>query len=196
MFSKLDDNLIVKAQWLVRQVEIFTPLTRRFLGYTILLVNMLIGLFVLVILSYLVIGIIKAVVGTETELLAKIIVGTLVGLLFYIHVETYFVATEHLAKEQPANTLPYERIGRKRERLILFILFVVFWWAVMLIGSQAAKDGADYVVILLSYIIFEGGLVTRIVLEYLFCTTSLPPGEKEKRKQEKKAEQLTLQPSV
>lgn len=193
MFSSIDNFLISRMQWVVRQIELFSSIERRTVGYTLLACNLLFGFPVLMTVST---CFFKIIFGPnkfwfDAPVQAWILI--IFAVLLFVHVETYLVATKLLEKKTDFTSLPAEIITRIDVRESLFHLMAAYLFLFVMLGTIIAIFAKDtsplaYAVLLL---IMEGGLLIRITLEYLFCTTSLPPGEKERKIREREMKHLT-----
>jgi hypothetical protein len=170
MFSTIDSRVIGGLQWFVRQLELYTFLTRRMVLMALLLVVM--GLVVT-----------RTCVGIQlTGLMDPL--GSWIAFGFFATLP-YFLSVYDLAKGKSVyGFLPKEIVTRCFHRgmsagLVFGTLLFYLGWR----GFEI-RDQTDFLSYFCVKIIFWESIVFWLV-EYFLCTTSLPPGEKEKKKQER-----------
>jgi hypothetical protein len=170
MFSTIDSRVIGGLQWFVRQLELYTFLTRRMVLMALLLVVM--GLVVT-----------RTCVGIQlTGLMDPL--GSWITFGFFATLP-HFLSVYGLAKGKSVyGFLPKEIVTRYFSRamsaglMVGTLLFYLGWWRFEI------RDQADFLMYFCVKIIFWESIIFWLV-EYFLCTTSLPPGEKEKKKQER-----------
>ncbi len=187
MFSTLDNSLINLAQWIVRQLELFTPITRKVIG------NALLSFHATAIALCFCMGVDKGIqalrLGYHTHSSVFWSLFWIANFLFvfsFIEICFYKNATRIIRKKQKSGLLPEEILARKNKRILgiigLFIAFCPFVLPLLLLNEVILEA------LTLSVLVLANSL-----LEYFFCTTSLPPGEKEKKKVEREMKYLSLQ---
>ena len=179
MFSYIDNKLINCFQWFVRQVELFTILTRK---------EMFAFLFLLY--RYVLVGIFSS------ALLLCMLEDSLQDLPISIFGLFVAVRMYHLTKEgvrmfeqqQQAGVLPISILLRKCIRTLLWMVGSLLSFLVFSVSLREVDSDLG----ILLYFFLGVWIVIKIVIEYLLCTTSLPPGGKEKREQEKEMRNAVL----
>lgn len=181
MFYEIDNFQITWAQWLIRQLELYTKIERAsvFNFFLILSRNFIIGLSLTTVLC--------------SFLNFPVSILILAVLLIIAHFTDY-IFFKITSSTQQENTLPKEIITRKGARLITLICFV-FWILFLLpmLFIDILKSGVLYPNNLLALFVFAN-LFAKLALELLLCTTSLPPGEKQKKVAEKELREM--EPSI
>ena len=199
MFSTIDNYLIHLAQWVVRQLELYTSITRRHLLYFFIVPNALCCL-VDIAFIFNCLSLFLEPNNTSNKdflsvvtLLFILLIALLFILLLFMHTSTIISAIK-IAKNPIGNSmLPKEIINNywKRE-LYLLDLFVFFLSLFMLTQAEVTID--VQIIFYFCYLVIAC-LAFPLILEYFLCTTSLPPGEKEKRKIKKEIEKMVPQGS-
>lgn len=167
MFLRLDTYLITKMQWIVRQCELFTPYSRTMLGE-----------FLLKLFKYTCIFWVMAV-----PFMAAVRVITL---FFFLSATTSMVPlymilkkTFHEQSKRVSGMLPQEITTRYLARMLAIItsafITAIYAWILLL-------PGVAHPLLLLSIGLHIFVIIIITCFEYFLCTTSLPPGEKEKHK--------------
>ena len=176
MFSKIDNFLIILTQWCVRQIELYTSLNRK----TILLwiVNITkITVSVLVIVFILLLTFSPAV--------------SIIGLSSCYMIFKYMEMTLVNAKKQnTSDALPVEIINNKNLRISL-LLIIPF---AELLSFGLFLNNKDPLMVTFPLVVESKIFYVFLCIEYLLCTTSLPPGEKERRRIEKEISSLVPVP--
>lgn len=175
-FYKADITLIETAQWAVRQVELHTQVERRdiltFLTLTtkwLLIANFLVNLTLLL-------------------LEANLIFPSLINLvqIFFIF-GTYREHKNLILCTPKPGIIPIEILNRLLIRVVSILLlpFLVVGWVglVMVVDTLTPTT-----LILLSNTMV---LFIQLIIEYFLCTSSLPPGEKERKRQEKEMSNMS-----
>ena len=172
MFSSIDNACINLAQWLVRQVELFTPFTRKALStYFILFawVSLIasMGTYILLALKY---------PGVAVCFLAASLI--LRKFLWTVTMRVLIQQSWGLVTE----SLPKEIYSRTRARGYC-------WYGLFFIGPLGAMICVFFFQIpglaLPIQLIISFLSLSRLVPEYFLCTKSLPPGERAKSRQER-----------
>lgn len=165
MFSIIDSHLINFFQWIVRQLELFTLITRK----EVININLLLIKWLNIIWATLLV--VFSLIFPEFNLLFFVLV------CFPFHF-IYSLIKETHEKQVQGNFLPKEtlsRIGTRRFGLFVLVFFSAWsaWhnWSIEVNVMVAPFVCAFYFFLL--------------CVEYLLCTKSLPPGEKEKKKVER-----------
>lgn len=169
MFSTIDSFSIICFQWTVRQIELYTPITRKVIIALHTIVTK--GLFIFwIVLS---VRFLRSHFFSFTHPLTSLLVAAYFGAVVGALVKDLLDAVKISKEDNPPGVLPKEIKSRKKIRHYLVVNWVVqlvlpYWVApwVYLLAVQCAFLGL-------------------FCLEYLLCTTSLPPEEKERRKTEK-----------
>lgn len=169
MFTHLlrfDEDMIQWAQWMVRQIELYTSMSRKLVvkisfGFT---TSTLCILFV--------------VAG-----LAKFSDMALIFVFFYFLLCCLWLREQfyEFKKNTPQGQLPASISLRRISRFYC-------WWVALLwahVEIVALAELSLSFAQLLFFVCITSQLYMLLLQEYLLCTTSLPPGEKEKRKQER-----------
>ena len=166
MLNKIDNWLINSTQWLVRRTELSTHVTRKdIVTFFLLVLKWLI-------VAYFLLTIMEFTIGHYLS-------GTIGLINSSIYSMIQISMKENLQKEQKI-ALPSEIITRSGVRKF-FLLFVIV--SLPLIAHIAYIDHKEihYICAIILFCI----MFTLTILEYLLCTTSLPPGEKRRCEQEK-----------
>ncbi len=173
MFSFVDNRLINLAQWIVRQIELFTSYTRNEIGKVLLLIEK----------YYLVPAFIFTLLFSENFFgFFVLLIITLANKIMVKDQRKAFNAQ----KEKLNSVLPKEIHERIFERAFSLLLSSVFFF--MLLWSIASTKRFDLLSTMMYFSYF--GL---LFFEYFLCTTSLPPGEKKKEKVEREAKKMSPQ---
>ena len=191
MFSTIDNYLIHLAQWVVRQLELYTSITRRHLLYFFIVPNALCCL-VDIAFIFNCLSLFLEPNNTSNKGFLSVVALLFIMLLF-MHTSTIISAIK-IEKNPIGNSmLPKEIINNywKRE-LYLLDLFVFFLSLFMLTQAEVTID--VQIMFYFCYLVIAC-LAFPLILEYFLCTTSLPPGEKEKRKIKKEMEKMMPQGS-
>lgn len=186
MFSTIDNYLIHLAQWIVRQLELFTPITRKVIG------DALLSFHSATILLCFWAGVSHASKAISLSSNSSVFWSTLwITNAFFVvsFVEILFHkrAARIIKTKQKDGSLPCEILVRKKERFLsLLFLYILFCFSVifaLLPNNTISLEDFVFVVLI------SGDFL----LEYFFCTTSLPPGEKERKKVEREMRSMSLQ---
>ena len=125
---------------------------------------------------------------------AQHVLSLLVLLFFAIAcpfiLKKYKILIKIFRLQKVKETLPQEIMTRTLDRMSLFYLTIFTSTLYLTILSLPGENGLIIVVSCFAHVIM---LFLLLVFEYLLCTTTLPPGEKEKRKFERETRHLTLQ---
>lgn len=182
-FATIDIRLINCFQWALRQCELFTNLDRK----KLLNISMSVYKIALTILSLITVSRFMFrvnVVGVFTN-----IVFLLLSILIYLN---WLIL---IGKRTKSEALPEEIATRKKHRLLILIghtpLAFVFLSSALVLTLSQTGDIAEELMTF-DHLFFSILLFLHFPTEYLLCTTSLPPGEKERRKAEKEQRNMTL----
>lgn len=195
MFSKIDNSLIVSAQWIVRQFELYSSATRKSVGdkliktlTTLTLLGLATGA------TFAFIGFTKNHDPLEYLYYFGISFAFFIG--FFAQVILLRDGKRILNKEQKDSLLPEEIVTREYKRkmslyenLFLFPLFLITLFIQIIYSNDTLEIIKNSSVSGL----FFATVFNELALEYLFCTTSLPPGEKKRREQEKETRHMNPQ---
>lgn len=168
MFSSIDNKLINLAQWIVRQIELFTNMTRDDFCKRLLRVNR--SIHIAGVALVLILPMIENIVLSIMLLICFTLVSPYTVLKREVH-------RELLRTQQKTDVLPNEIYIRKEERRRVFILVVseilLFFLVVLPKNRELSPILVFCIIMILDFLTLS--------FEYLLCTTSLPPGEKERR---------------
>ncbi len=189
MFFTIDNKLILASQWTIRQIELYTPITRKNIGDMLLLTWKTTTMVFAVLISSL---LIMSVLSPSS--------------LVIDFLNLYFIVSQHkdlinkfVKSYSNKENLPDEIITRKYQRIFLLVLsFAIFLATIlgyiyyqiypeMLESRKAISDQVSSYYLIDIYAVF---FLLYYLTEYFLCTLSLPPGEKEKRKVEKEMRNL------
>lgn len=180
-FEKIDNYIIDMFQWVMRQIELFTTLTREDV------LNAALSLYKINLLIFASTSISRFIV--THDIVAPIINTTIlipsIALYFY-----WLILKEN--KPKPG-TLPKEIVTRKTKRsldLLVFIFALITLPTNIIIAFSLAVVGLDDLLRAYNITSFYILIILDSIIEYIFCTTSLPPGEKERRALEKETRNL------
>lgn len=175
MFSDIDNKLIALAQWVERQFELLTPVSRKDL------ISVAINMFCTCVVIHL---LFQLVVNYQRP--AYLL---LVGIVAWYLYDKQAELRKESKKEEKQGVLPAAINERRFPRLLwLYAAVINFLFSIPKAFFLLTIDFEDDLVSLLSWVYLMSFIVVPIALslaEYLLCTTSLPPGEKERKKQEK-----------
>lgn len=185
MFAALDNKLIGFFQWVVRQCELYTSIQRK------TIINLDIKLLEVSIM----LSIVSLLIGTALEknlidtLLTLFITGCNTCMFFALHQFTLVMNKRNRSK----NSLPQEIISRINHRLVLLVgILILFLMAFYLDVYSPITDTSH-----LYFRFFSHSLCfiffVYLIFEYLLCTTSLPPGEMQKKQEEREMRYMTPQ---
>lgn len=174
MFSYIDSRLISVAQWFIRQLELFFPITREnVITFTLNVTKWLI------------------VVSALLSLLSAYfdIWGAIFTTIAYSFYQSHrLLVLVYSLQKKSSNSLPQEIVTRKLMRKILVCGLIP---SSLPLGIVILSHHAPFFWSAITLPMFLFVFVLFIVSEYLLCTTSLPPGGKEKRKIEKELRSAT-----
>ncbi len=188
MFSKIDMFLITWTQWFVRQAELYTPIERK--NFLSIFINLLKW----VIVTWGIVSMLVAITSFPSFISFPLLFISEAGCLLFL--KDFFCYVNLSKKITTTGKLPTEIASRYtiRHTYFLFVLFgPITIWCLHLMTTSRYTD----LVIISIYIIGTFCLVCfhiYLCIEYLLCTTSLPPGEKERRGIEKEISSLVLVP--
>lgn len=186
MFDPIDIWFVNVHQWVVRQIGLYTPFERKdVLELNLRLMRLLFGTFILFSFLAIIFAVDRAISYTYSILIA----------CNYFHWFPEYKKLLELSKKNPeADVLPDEIVTRKLERyglllllLVFFVLFVTMYCLISPVLSfpYEALFKSNVILVILAF--------TFTLQEYLLCTTSLPPGEKQRKKEEREMKYLTPQ---
>lgn len=186
MFSAIDNWIISIFQWTVRQIELYTDTTRKDLICGHLNTNKVFFLFLLIL--------------SVAELFQKGLQLFTADIFFLMVFYSRNSEIEKISKRTSTiNTLPKEIITRVPDRVLLVVLgfpAITMLLLIFLAVAMAFYHGISpkietglYVYLVVCAVVFS-----LFCLEYLLCTTSIPPGEKERRKVKKEMKAFTPEP--
>jgi hypothetical protein len=172
MLSYIDHKLIGTAQWAVRQIELFTSHTRQdALVFVLMLFRYIIaGESVWTFLSFL----------SEDGLAGTVMAVVSVCVPFAI---IYQILAMKIEEKEKPGVLPACIVERAGLRKGFFCLLTVH--SVVIAVLNLLGEGVGNLISFLPVLFY-----CPMALEYLMCTTSLPPGEKDRKKQEREARNM------
>ena len=173
MLTKIDDEIIHKTQWIVRQIELFTDITRKeILNFFLLVLKWLILAFV----------IIAGIEFTADQyFLAALNLFTSSGFLLQQ------IDIKKIASQEQKIALP-EEITTRRILRIIFLVITIVCTPYIVIFIFYGKSDLPTTIAMIQFAIFY----TITILEYLLCTISLPPGEKKQYELEKEMKNMQV----
>lgn len=197
MLEKIDSSLIHAAQWVIRQIELYSPITKKHIE------DFIINCYFWLILTFSV-TIVSAIIVDVIEAKQVFTFGVLLlGLapLYFSTLKIYKGLLKKVKKESTA--LPAAIYERKSVRiiillslplafLIIFAMVIIAIWLnssevlTTFFGNIEERNVLFSVCNTLIWLI----LPTEFLIEYLFCTTSLPPGEKDRKKTERETRNM------
>ena len=173
-------------QWLVDFFGLYTPIDRKRFGKYFLLAIKYAYVCYVIILTYL-------MFDPTSTLRIKILYGISVLLTSATIILPYFTFERIFANQKDDGTLPQEIITRKRIRstnIIVYVTLILFEsWVLGLPGESSTF----LLFWIFSFILF---LFLLYAFEYFLCTTSLPPGEKERRKLQNELKNMITETST
>jgi hypothetical protein len=171
MFLKIDNVLIAGAQWSVRQIELCTKATR----------SNIFSFFVRTAWWLTWMNVIYCFLVSPLYPLQPL-VG--LAILYYSQriIRRYRVL---FASENPVGCMPSFIITRREIRSGEWILMVLS------AGISMITYGVRDVLLAIPCGMYSIFILNTLIFNYLLCTTSLPPGEKERKKQEREMEKMT-----
>ncbi len=206
MFSVIDKILINLAQWLVRQVELYTSATRKeiFLSFfslcfliEIAFITTTTGYVVSVVCTYAYVFYRDLILPIEAIISVTINTSLYVAEYFvWIFSLNFWRHQMTLAKSVPNNeeSLPQAILIRKKVRAICMLGFMSsLVILVYFLPTDGSWNVTDFLKIHLPLTCVHGYFACSSAVEYLLCTTTLPPGEKERRKQERELSNMVTQ---
>lgn len=170
MFSIIDNWIITIFRWTIRQLELYSPVTRKKILAVIFFGILLLTAF-------------RTYVGTQLMATSPL-VGIWIAFGFVVTLPYVFTLYLLSQKSHGENILPGEIETRKYSRATgiasatcgWLVIYFSYWSHVVL------RDQEDVLMFwCVKTLCCEICLV--VLIEYLLCTSSLPPGEKERRKQ-------------
>lgn len=177
MFYDFDNTLIAGTQYIVSRLELYTILTKKIVTSMFIegvrwfsVSSVLFFVFLVTAFDYSFINIINM---TIASLFTFLISGQM---------------HEILDEKEIPGILPKVISKRRWIRVMWFIIFCLqssYLFLIFSLKSTIAKD--------IDTILMNLQMLSLLFAEYLLCTTSLPPGEKEKNKQEKEMRTLITQ---
>lgn len=170
MFSTIDNPLINLFQWIIRQFELFTPITRK----NIIDVNLIIIKWLLV--GWAILLILFSILFPSSMLSYYLFACYPFWFIYSLTKKTY-------ERQVQNNLLPQEILTRKDKRLICLICFLFF----QLFNNWTIETRFMVIPFVSGFYFFLA------CVEYFLCTKPLPPGEKEKKKVEREIKNAKVQ---
>ena len=170
MLKNIDDSLITCVRWLVRQVELYSPITRNLILWFLLVVITCLDIFAIVTSVILLTG--------NWSLLGGI------GLILFVPLTLSLldctIEVSNITDKNVSDVLPPQRVARYISRITL--LTVGIWGTFNVSLKRVPLWGFsknENLTLIFSLVVVL--VLVMILLEYLFCTTSLSAQEKEAR---------------
>jgi hypothetical protein len=190
MFSKIDNYLIAIAQWIVRQLELFTQLSREDVLILSGKVNLVLMGFNTILISLTCID--RWTGGAHQPISFFVLFSTLITSQTLSHL----CLLEELTKSEHPESLPVAILTRYIVRIcFLVISCTIFCLSCVIIATTTPDTSTNQEtdrLWFLPFVLSSLSVILITLLEYLFCTTSLPPGEKERKKRERETRNMTL----
>lgn len=173
------------AGWCVRQLELFTSLSHREIGETVLSVLRFFFWCSMVI------------VGISIISMSIVIMLAFGGIPYAQHVTLRYLK-EFLRKHEEKLQLPKEIKTRALPRILTLVF--TFTWTLALVLTLFDKEIQNIFInndplvslfLVMFICVITCSPITIVISEYYMCTFPLPPGEKERRKQEKEARNMS-----
>lgn len=172
MFSKIDNFLIILTQWCVRQIELYTSLNRKtILLWTVNITRVTTSVLMIVFILLLTFSPAVSIIGLSS------------CYMIFQHMEMTLV---HARKQNTSGALPVEIINNKNLRI--FLLLIIPFTELLSFGLFL--NNKDPLMVTFPLIVISKIFYVFLYIEYLLCTTSLPPGEKERKQIEKEMSSL------
>jgi hypothetical protein len=194
VFDKLDSWLITFFQWIVRQVELFTNISRKDLLYNVMLIAKWVTLVNVCFSLWFTFSVGRTPLFSARGLIVAVI-DYLTEIVWVLALIFWFIFCEYKRRKQVSNPqiLPEEILSMKSARWS--ILFISFFWTfcvlLMVLTPTIPDPIHDFRIIETwlgcGYFFFIN------CFAYLLCTTSLPPGEKEKQKMKREMKNISPQ---
>lgn len=168
MISATDRIIIEIFQWVIRQVELFTPITRKSCIFAMLSLLSMIQLYLII-----------------------YHLGRFNILMFVFFVKPLTTQTVSLIiaynQEEATGTLPRAIKERVKRRIVVTFFFLTLLCVVFIpVFSDLYSSNMIFTSSLTAKVLFHlAPLMLASMIEYLLCTSVLPPGEKARRKIEK-----------
>lgn len=176
MFLKIDEWLIMWADWCVRQCELYSGMTKKSIGD-----------FWLFLLKC---SVLCMMLGTVLYLAIEVNgLGYLFVVCFLTQVMNYFTLKKYLQiSDSVNNARPAAIITRRVGRYILLCVlgYIVPSWTMFIVIQEdfSVISTTNYVIAISNTAILIN-LVVSAVLEYLLCVTPMPPREKQRHAYER-----------
>lgn len=181
MFNNIDVFLINWFQYGVRQFELYTSINRKNL------LNFFLFLMRFTIIITFLFAIITLLYGYDTYMPMLFLTASSTGI--------YLRIKKVVAHQKETDILPREIVYRKIDRLYaffccVFVSFVVLIVLILIFPVLYKINGDVNIINLITMAIIFSFPLLSCCAEYLLCTVSLPPGEKQKRKEEKEMKNM------
>lgn len=167
---KFDGGLIKLFQWMIHLLELHTDIERK------QVINFFFEISKGLIIMYLFFVIISGILSPSLILFFSLLNVVLIWNFRKI------VKDAFLGQTIKVSAFPVEIITRRFLRLYMFFGIIV-----STVFLNIEKTLIDFTCLLMIWLFF--------CIEYLLCTTSLPPGEKQKRKEEKEMKNMVPVPT-
>lgn len=167
MFSTIDTLLILKAQWLVRKIELFTKFTRDDIAsksFFLLQISFFTSTALLIFIF----------VSAGSRYISQIPFGIIVVLL---DVRRIKLLKEDYINQKSGTFLPKEILVRAKLRKFSLLMLILLFLALNRLFLNLSDDFMEQALVswFSSVTVF---LFLTTSAEYFLCTTSLPPDEK------------------
>lgn len=186
MLRQIDSSLITLSQWIVRQIELSTIFTRKHMLIVFSIPNLLLGFFCSALAIFLAI----TATGRPDSLIPE---GFMMFFLLLCHMHIFTIACvpKIIKKQKQSNLLPEEIVENMATRYILLLLLLLS--NVMFFFLPRVGENVTFEVLLYFYYVILASLASLLVLEYLFCSSPLPPEEKARKKLHREVRGMVLQ---
>lgn len=187
MFDNIDLWFIKWFQYGVRQIELYTPIERKNLiaFFFVAMRNLLFAIY------------------PTTALLFFLDIYMAISMVFSIFGLTFIFLEikKAMIHQEKSDFLPKEIIFRKKERFTVVLYNLVIFFNVVPILLYVAVpffnqviNNATIVMCFFGLFLISCFALTVFCSEYLLCTTPLPPGEKQKKLEEKETRNMVPVP--
>jgi quinol-cytochrome oxidoreductase complex cytochrome b subunit len=180
MFYAIDNHLITICQRLIWRIELFTPLGRK--GVAKLIIN--IHWFFITIFALLSLTTVSAGVSAESFFAIFMLIS-----FCFIHLFVQKTLRTECFLKKPQDGLLPEAVTKRYKNRAILLMSVLMVINTILLAVSGYKEEVDALIYFLAAL-FPSSICYIVFCEYFLCTTSLPPGEKEKQ------EAAKMRPSV
>lgn len=184
MFNSIDSKLINFFQWMIRQFELYTQIQRKnIVNFAITIVKLLFAMFVLLSLFF---------IFFQKNFFDSVIYLALTLMVISVYYPSFKKTLALSNRNYPPGILPEEIVSRRADRISGCILAVPLNCIPLSLLMAISERSSEVDVVELGQWTAFGLLYNCVLLvEYLLCTTSLPPGEKQRKEEEREMKYLT-----